>query len=139
MSDADHLGDRLIERLRALGHPLCVGLDPHLDRIPPLFAPAGLDPAAPETAQAVEDFVCAVVDRLGGRVGVVKPQIAFFEQLGWRGIRALKTVLDRCREAGLIVLLDAKRSDMPSSAEGYARAYLAPGAPLAVDALTLNP
>ena len=131
--------DRLIGRVRELGHPLCVGLDPHLAAIPPLFRQGSMAPGDPETAGAVEGFVSAVIDRLEGRVAIVKPQIAFFEQLGWRGIRALAHLCERARNAGPLVLLDAKRGDIGSTAEGYAKAYLAREAALPVDALTLNP
>jgi orotidine-5'-phosphate decarboxylase len=116
-----------------------VGLDPHLGLIPELFRSGSMAPLDPRTPVAVESFLTAVVDRLGGRVAIVKPQIAFFEQLGWPGLRLLASVVERCRARGLLVLLDAKRGDVGSTAAAYAAAYLAPGAPLAVDALTLSP
>ncbi|MBK7949917.1 MAG: orotidine-5'-phosphate decarboxylase [Deltaproteobacteria bacterium] len=131
--------DRLIPRLRALGHPLCVGLDPHLASIPALFARGTMAPGDERTAEAVEALLGAVVDRVAGRVAVVKPQIAFFEQLGWRGMRALERLCERARRAGLLVLLDAKRGDIGSTAEGYAAAYLGAEAAIAADALTVNP
>jgi orotidine-5'-phosphate decarboxylase len=131
--------DALIGRVRALGHPLCVGLDPHLDRIPPLFRAGSMSPSAPETARAVRDFFLALLDRLQGRVAIVKPQIAFFEQLGSPGIAALEAVLARARERDLLVLMDAKRGDIGSTAAAYRRAYLDPGSPLSSDALTVNP
>jgi len=131
--------DRLIERVRDLGHPLCVGLDPHLAPIPPLFRRGSMAPRDPETAEAVEAFLAAVLERIAGRVAIVKPQIAFFEQLGWRGIRVLESLCARAREAGLLVLLDAKRGDIGSTAEGYATAYLAREAVMPVDAITLSP
>jgi orotidine-5'-phosphate decarboxylase len=134
-----HFADALIERVRALGHPLCAGLDPHLPLIPELFRRGSMQPADPQTADAVEAFALAALDLLAGRVALVKPQIAFFEQLGWRGLRALERVLQRCRELELLVLLDAKRGDIGSTAEGYAQAYLAPDAALRADALTVNP
>jgi orotidine-5'-phosphate decarboxylase len=134
-----HFADDLIGRVRELGHPLCVGLDPHLDRIPESFRKGTMrseDPATPEVVQA---FCAEVIDRLENRVAVVKPQIALFEQLGWRGLQVLEVLLDRCRANNLLVVLDAKRGDIGSTAEGYARAYLEPGAGLGVDAITLNP
>lgn len=134
-----HFADRLIERTRALGHPLCVGLDPHLGMIPPLFRRGTMKRADEQTALAVEDFLGAVIDRLAGRVAIVKPQIAFFEELGWRGLRVLDALCRRAREADLMVLLDAKRGDIGSTAEGYAAAYLARDASMPVDALTINP
>jgi len=134
-----HFADTLVERLRALGHPLCVGFDPFLDRIASVFRRGSMKPGDPETALAVEEFFGAVLDRIGGRVAVVKPQIAFFEEMGSTGIAALERLVARARGQGIQVLLDAKRGDIGTTAEGYTRAYLAPGAPLEVDALTLNP
>jgi orotidine-5'-phosphate decarboxylase len=134
-----HFGDALITRVRDLGHPLCVGLDPHLAKIPPLFRKGTMSAAAPDTADAVEDFFNAVIDRLAGKVAIVKPQIAFFEQLGWRGIRCLERLVTRARQNEILVLLDAKRGDIGSTAEGYASAYLDPDAHMQADAITLNP
>jgi orotidine-5'-phosphate decarboxylase len=134
-----HFADDLIGRVRELGHPLCVGLDPHLDRIPESFRKGSMRPEDPATPEAVQAFCAEVIDRLENRVAVVKPQIALFEQLGWRGLQVLEVLLDRCRANDLLVVLDAKRGDIGSTAEGYARAYLEPGAGLGVDAITLNP
>lgn len=131
--------DRLILRQRALGHPLCVGLDPHLASIPPIFRRGTMAPLAEATADAVEALLAAVLDRVVGRVATVKPQIAFFEALGWRGIRALERLCERARRAGLLVLLDAKRGDIGSTAEGYASAYLGREAAMPSDALTVSP
>ncbi|MEM9174951.1 MAG: orotidine-5'-phosphate decarboxylase [Myxococcota bacterium] len=131
--------DRLITRVRDLGHPLCVGLDPHLAPIPPLFQQGTMATDDERTALAVESFLEAVLDRLVGRVAVIKPQIAFFEQLGWRGLRVLDGLCRRAAEADLLVLLDAKRGDIGSTAEGYAAAYLTPDAAMPVDAITLSP
>jgi len=134
-----HFADELIKRVRELGHPLCVGLDPHLDRIPEAFRKGSMRPGDPETSEVVQAFCAEVIDRLEDRVAVVKPQIALFEQLGWRGLQVLEVLVDRCRACNLSVVLDAKRGDIGSTAEGYARAYLEPGAGLAVDAITVNP
>jgi len=131
--------DRVTVATRRLGHPLCAGLDPHLDRFPPLFRRGGMAPEAPETAAALEAFCLAMLDRLAGRVAIVKPQIAFFERLGWRGIQVLEGVVAAARERDLLVLLDAKRGDIGSTARGYAEAYLGSEAVLPVDAITANP
>ncbi len=137
--EGGHFADDLIERVRELGHPLCVGLDPHLAAIPPLFARGTMAPTDERTAPAVADFLTAVVDRLVGRVAIVKPQIALFEQLGWRGLQQLDALVARARADGLRVLLDAKRGDIGSTAEGYAAAYLSPEAAMPVDAITVSP
>ena len=136
---APHFADQLITRVRDLGHPLCVGLDPHLAPISDLFRKGSMAPNEEQTADAVEAFLGAMIDRLAGRVAAIKPQIAFFEQLGWRGIRVLDGLMRRAKEADLLVVLDAKRGDIGSTAEGYASAYLAKDAVMPTDALTLNP
>jgi orotidine-5'-phosphate decarboxylase len=139
MTSPGHFADALIRRVRELGHPLCVGLDPHLAQIPELFAPRPLSPQDPAAADAVQTFLEALIDRLEGRIAIVKPQIAFYEQLGWRGMRCLERVVAHARSRGLLVLLDAKRGDIGSTAEGYATAYLEPESALSADAITLNP
>jgi len=139
MPSNTNFADRLIERTRALGHPLCVGLDPHLAAIPEFFRRGSMAPGDERTAAVVEEFLGAILDRVAGRVAIVKPQIAFFEQLGWRGMRVLDGLCRRARESNLMVLLDAKRGDIGSTAEGYANAYLTSDAAMPVDAITLNP
>ncbi len=131
--------DRLIQRVRALGHPLCAGLDPHLEHLPALFREGSMSPGEPATARAVERFCLAFLDRVAFRVSIVKPQSAFFEQLGPAGVGVLARMMVAARERGLLVLLDAKRGDIGSTAEGYAAAYLRKDAPMLADALTVNP
>jgi len=136
--------DRAILATRRLGHPLCVGLDPHLGLLPELFRQGSMSPQDPQTSDAVEVFLGQVIDRVAGRVAVVKPQIAFFERLGWRGLATLERLTEKARAAGLLVLLDAKRGDIGSTAAAYAAAYFGGGADgneagLEVDALTINP
>jgi orotidine-5'-phosphate decarboxylase len=133
-----HFADRLIARQRVLGHPLCLGLDPHLPSIPPLFRRGSMRRDDPYTADAVDTFLRAVLERYGDRVAIVKPQIAFFEQLAWRGLQVLERVVAQAGGQGLQVLLDAKRGDIDSTAEAYA-AYLDPSGALPVDAMTVNP
>lgn len=133
-----NFADTLITRVRALGHPLCVGLDPHLDLIPPLFRRGSMAPGDPATVAAVSELVTALLERLPGKAAVIKPQSAFYEQLGAAGIELLQQLMGRARELGILVLLDAKRGDIGSTAEGYARAYLDPQVPLQADALTVN-
>jgi orotidine-5'-phosphate decarboxylase len=134
-----HFADALVTRVRALGHPLCVGLDPHLPLLPALFRRGSMAPARPETAAAVESILGAVLDRVAGRVAAVKPQSAFFEQLGARGAELLARLVARARERELFVILDAKRGDVGSTNEGYATAYLDPAGGLPVDAITVSP
>ena len=111
--------------------PLCVGIDPHAA----LLRAWGL----PDSAAGARELALAVVDAAAPRIGIVKPQTAFFERFGSAGIAVLEEVIRTAREAGLIVIGDAKRGDIGSTAEGYAAAWLAAGAPLESDALTVAP
>jgi orotidine-5'-phosphate decarboxylase len=123
-------GERVRAAIGARG-PLCVGIDPHAA----LLADWGL----PASAAGAREFGLRTVEAAAGRVGIVKPQVAFFEQYGSAGFAALEAVLAAARNAGLIVIADAKRGDIGSTMAGYARAWLEPGSPLEADAVTLSP
>jgi orotidine-5'-phosphate decarboxylase len=128
-SPVETFGARLRSVLDASGH-LCVGIDPH----PYLLAEWGL----PDTAKGVREFGLRVVEAAAGTVGIVKPQVAFFERHGSAGYAALEATIASAREAGLLVIADAKRGDLGTSVEAYAQAWLAPGAPLEADAMTIS-
>lgn len=111
--------------------PLCIGIDPH----PPILAAWGL----PANAAGVERFGRHLVEALGDRVAVFKPQSAFFESHGAAGVAALERVLADISQTAALSILDVKRGDIGSTMEAYAAAYLADGAPLAADAITVSP
>jgi orotidine-5'-phosphate decarboxylase len=123
-------GDRVRDTIAHLG-PLCVGIDPHEH----LLAEWGL----PATAASALEFGLRVVDAAAGRVGVVKPQVSFFERYGSAGFSALEQVMAAARAAGLIVIADAKRGDIGTTMDAYAEAWLGTGSPLEADAMTVNP
>lgn len=123
-------GARLMAAMRDRG-PLCVGIDPH----PELLARWGLR----DTPESLVAFSDAILDASVGSAAAVKPNSAFFERHGSRGIAALEHVLGRARELGLLTILDVKRGDIGSTMEGYADAYLAEGVPLEADAITVSP
>ena len=134
-----HFGDRLINRIRNLENPLCVGLDPFLDKIPSLFRHGSMTPHDERTVPAVCAFLSAVLERIGDKVAIVKPQAALFERLGWRGMQLLDKVIRQASNLGLLVLMDAKRGDIGSTATAYAGAFLTEDAPFRSDALTISP
>jgi orotidine-5'-phosphate decarboxylase len=107
-----------------------VGIDPH----PPLLERWGL----PDSPDGLARFTDTVVDALAGSVAVLKPQMAFYERQGSRGVAVLEDAVARARAAGALVLLDAKRGDIGSTMDAYAD-YLRPEHPLAVDAMTVSP
>lgn len=122
-------GERLQRAFTAHGR-LCVGIDPHAW----LLADWGL----PDSAAGVESFGRQVVAAAAGLVGIVKPQVAFFERFGSAGYMALERTLADARAAGLLVIADVKRGDLGTSSEAYAQAWLGAGSPLEVDAITLS-
>ena len=123
-------GLRLAQAMEQLGN-VCVGIDPHSSQL----AAWGLD----DDLQGLRTFSLTLVEAMAGQVPVVKPQSAFFERFGSRGIQVLEEVLAACREAGLLTILDVKRGDIGSTMAGYAQAYLSVDSPLAADAITLSP
>lgn len=123
-----------------------VGLDPRYENLPDAIKQAAKDRGGDRHeiyAYAFERFCCEVIDVVGSLVPAVKPQSAFFEELGPEGCTALANVIRYARRAGLIVICDAKRGDIGSTAQAYANAYLAgedpDDAPWGADALTVNP
>lgn len=123
-----HFGERLSAVLRSTG-PLCLGIDPH----PGILAAWGL----PDSADGARELGVRAVAAAAGSVGIVKPQVAFFERHGGAGILALEAVIAAARAAGLLVIADAKRGDIGSTVDGYAEAWLGAGSPLESDALTV--
>ncbi|WP_431784757.1 orotidine-5'-phosphate decarboxylase [Streptomyces chumphonensis] len=123
-------GARLRRVMDARG-PLCVGIDPHAA----LLDAWGLG----DDVAGLERFTRTVVDALAEEVAVFKPQSAFFERFGSRGVAVLERAVADARAAGALVLMDAKRGDIGSTMGAYAAAYLDRASPLFSDAVTLSP
>jgi orotidine-5'-phosphate decarboxylase len=118
--------ERLRSRVDMLGSPLCLGLDPHPDRLP-----EGLS----ADIVGVESFTRGVLEAAAAEVSAVKINVAFFEAFGSAGWGALER-LRRDVPEDLFVILDAKRGDIGSTAERYAAGLLGH---LEADAVTLSP
>ncbi|MEO6117261.1 MAG: orotidine-5'-phosphate decarboxylase [Pseudolysinimonas sp.] len=123
----DAFGPRLARTFAASGQ-LCVGIDPHSG----LLEVWGL----PDSAAGAREFGLRVVEAAAGRAGIVKPQVAFYERHGSAGYAALEQVVAAARAADLIVIADVKRGDVGTSVDAYGEAWLTPGSPLEVDAMT---
>lgn len=130
MTAGHSVSDRLTGVFDRQGR-LCVGIDPHSYLLDAW--------SLPDSANGAREFGLRVVDAAADLVGVVKPQIAFFERFGSAGFAALEAVLAAAREAGLFVIADVKRGDVGSTVDAYAAAWLSPGAPLEADAMTVSP
>ncbi|MEM1027561.1 MAG: orotidine-5'-phosphate decarboxylase [Planctomycetota bacterium] len=128
-----HAADRLLAACRSKGGPVCVGLDPVLNKLPDGLG--GLEPIA-----AIEKFCLEVIDAVAEHVPAIKPQIACFERYGSEGYAVYERVVTAGREAGLFVIGDAKRGDIGTSSAHYASGLLAGEEDSAVgcDALTVN-
>ena len=123
-------GARLRSAMRRYG-PLCAGIDPHRS----LVESWGLT----YDVSGLERFSLTCVEAFAGRVAAVKPQSAFFEVFGSRGLAVLERVLTELREAETLTILDAKRGDVGSTMAAYAEAYLGKDAVAPPDALTVSP
>ena len=129
-TDIRGYGERLRTAMAERG-PLCVGIDPHAA----LLSRWGL----PDTVGGLETFAMTCVEAFAGQVAAVKPQSAFFERFGSRGVAVLERTLEGLREAGTLSLLDVKRGDIGTTMAGYAEAYLSDTSPLRADAITVSP
>ncbi|KNX37310.1 orotidine-5'-phosphate decarboxylase [Luteipulveratus halotolerans] len=129
-SAATTFGDRLSAAVAAHG-PLCAGIDPHAA----LLEAWGLS----DDADGLRAFAQTCVEAYAGRVAIVKPQSAFFERHGSRGVAVLEDTLAALREAGTLSLLDIKRGDIGSTMAAYADAYLRDDSSLRADAITVSP
>jgi len=138
-------GQRLALAVTQKKNPVCVGIDPRATSLPELLRP---NPSASieQIVQSVETFCLAIIDAVADLVPAVKPQAAFFEELGHPGMVALHKTVRYANQRGLLVIMDAKRGDIGTTAAAYANAYLGSGAPgssayspWGADALTINP
>lgn len=111
--------------------PLCVGVDPHVS----LLQQWGL----PDSPDGLRDFSLRVLEAVAGHAAALKPQAAFFERHGSRGLAVLEELVASARDAGILTIVDAKRGDIGSTMAAYADAFLRDGSPLAGDALTVSP
>jgi len=139
----------LIEKIREKNNPTVVGLDPFVGKFPkflvnnhPVCSASTRLPKEGNyrndvVAESILEFNKRIIDATYDIVPAVKPQMAFYEQVGWQGMRALEETVKYAKSKGLFVILDGKRGDIGSTAEGYARAYLTKEG-MDADALTVN-
>lgn len=119
--------DRLIEKIKKMGNPTVAGLDPKLDYLPDFmkresFAKYG--ETLEGAADAILTFNKGLIDVLCDIVPAVKPQCAYYELLGWQGMKALVETISYAKEKGMFVITDGKRNDIGSTMEAYATAHL---------------
>lgn len=126
-----HFADNLLEQIEKKQSPLCIGLDPHFDKIPEKFKKGRTG------AQAIEFFLSEILEAVSPYCACVKPNTAFFELFGSEGWKVLEKVSQKAKSMGLLVIADAKRGDIGSTAAAYAEAFLGEKSPY--DAITISP
>lgn len=134
-----NFADRLADAVRQRACPVLVGLDPRFEQLPePIRGDVAPNDGA-AVARCYQTFCEGIIDVVAPLVPAVKPQMAFFEELGPPGMEALAAIVRYARQQGLLVILDGKRNDIGSTATAYARAYLGSDSPWQADALTVSP
>jgi orotidine-5'-phosphate decarboxylase len=123
-------GSRLNSTFGKYGQ-LCVGIDPHAS----LLADWGLS----DDVAGLEKFANSVLDAAAGTVGIIKPQVSFFERHGSKGFAVLEDLAQRASQTDLLVIMDAKRGDIGTTMDAYFDAWLGQNAPFISDALTVSP
>ncbi len=132
-----NFADRVLAAVREKKSCVVVGLDPRADSLPAEFGLASDKPLDDKrVADAIVEFNRRVIRAVAPVAAAVKPQIAFYEQFGWHGVRAYAETISLAHQAGLLVIGDVKRSDIGATAEAYAAAHLGK---LDADAVTVNP
>ncbi len=127
---AASFGARLEQNFAKYGQ-LCVGIDPHASQLEDW----GLD----QSVEALRTFSMSVLEACVDRVGIIKPQVAFFEKFGSHGFSVLEKFAIEAQQSDILVIMDAKRGDIGSTMTGYFDAWLGKNAPFVCDALTVSP
>lgn len=119
--------DHLQDLIKAKKNPTVAGLDPKPEYVPPHIRKASYDKYG-ETlegaADAILQFNKGLMDALCDVVPAVKPQAAYYEKLGWQGMKAMDETIRYAREKGLFVIADIKRGDIGSTAQAYSDGWL---------------
>ncbi|QQR55549.1 orotidine-5'-phosphate decarboxylase [Candidatus Peregrinibacteria bacterium] len=141
-----HFADALVRSIKAKESALCVGLDPQVSKLPAFLLKRAVEEHGQTVEAAAEAYLAfnkGIIDAVKDLVPAVKPQLAFYEELGFHGIRAFEETCRYAQAPGLLVIADGKRNDIGSTAEAYARAFfggeiLGETRETHVDALTVN-
>ena len=137
--------DILIDKIKETGNPTVMGLDPRYEMIPECVRNKYAK-TLEGAAQAILEYNKALIDATCDIVPAVKPQVAFYEMFGIEGMKVFNETCKYAKEKGMVVIADAKRGDIGSTAQGYSNAFLGK-TPLDeveldifnVDFLTVNP
>ena len=135
----ESFGKRLHQSIIAHDTVLCVGIDPHPHLMPNVFGGANQPLSSADAADNLRRFCSCMIEAVAGHVAIIKPQVAFFEAYGPKGLDILQECAEQAHQAGLMIIMDAKRGDIGSTAKAYAQAWLGERSAFGADALTINP
>ena len=130
-----NFADKITLKTREIGSPLCLGLDPHSNLIPKLFK----NNLHKLSIKNIEDFLFEIIDITKNKVVALKPQVAFFEEWGPDGMSLLVKISKLAKENNIPIIMDAKRGDIGSTSEAYAKAWLGEKSFFKANAITINP
>ncbi len=130
-----NFADRLVDAVRTKNSRVVVGLDPRLDSLPKELA-ADAAVGVEKACKAVLEFNSRIISIVAPHAAAVKPQSAFYEQMGPEGVATYHATCKFARDKGLLVIGDVKRGDVPGTAKAYAEAHLTT---FPCDAITVNP
>ena len=116
--------DRLIEKIKKTNNPVVMGLDPRYEMIPEVVRNKYADDNLDGVAGAILEYNKELIDNTYDIIPAIKPQLAFYEMYGVQGMIAFRETCKYAKEKGMIVIADAKRGDIGSTAKGYSNAYL---------------
>ncbi|NLV62890.1 MAG: orotidine-5'-phosphate decarboxylase [Clostridiaceae bacterium] len=119
--------DRLLERIIKKRNPAVIGLDPLIEYVSPSIREKYsliYGNTLKACAEAILEFNKSLLDAVYDIIPAVKPQSAYYEMYGSEGIRTLIETIRYAKEKGFIVIVDAKRNDIGSTATAYSSAYL---------------
>jgi len=127
MGECVHVVDRLYDRIDAVNSYLVVGLDPRIGQVPEEIKARCIEEygnTKKAVAEAFIEFNKTIIDAVHDLIPAVKPQMAFYEKYGPEGVRAFEETVAYAKSKGLIVIEDAKRNDIGSTAQAYSQGHL---------------
>ncbi len=143
-----NFADRVLEAVDQKSSSVVVGLDPDIRKLPEFLIQRSVarhGHGLKSLAEAVLGFNTQIIEAIHDIVVAVKPQIAFYEALGIPGLQTLQKTIRAAKSRGLLVIQDAKRGDIGSTAEAYATAHIGfidhgkKKSIFGADAVTVNP
>lgn len=122
-----NFADRLTDRIEALSNPTVMGLDPKIEFVPEEILNRHrklADDASIASAEAIYEFNVKLIDAVYTIIPAIKPQFAYYEMYGIHGLETLYKTIQYAKSKGMLVIADAKRNDIGTTAEAYAQAII---------------